>query len=69
MKYHILIVECEEGGYAAKCAEVPGAHSQGETLAELRENIKDAIRAILESNAEDAFDSEEPNRVEEITVS
>lgn len=30
--------------------EVPGAHSQGHTLREAKENLKDALQLILESN-------------------
>ncbi|MBI4179977.1 type II toxin-antitoxin system HicB family antitoxin [bacterium] len=36
--------------YAAFVPELPGAHSQGRTLAEARENIKEAIALVLESN-------------------
>ena len=36
--------------YAAFVPDLPGAHSQGRTLAEARENIKEAITLILECN-------------------
>jgi predicted RNase H-like HicB family nuclease len=39
----------EEGGYSGYCAELPGAISQGESLQELEDNMKDAIELILES--------------------
>jgi len=39
----------EDGGYSGQCLEIPGAISQGETLEELKENMKDAISLILES--------------------
>jgi predicted RNase H-like HicB family nuclease len=42
----------EEGGYAAFVEELPGAISQGETLEEARENLKEAIELILEVNRE-----------------
>lgn len=32
--------------------ELPGANTQGETLAEARENLKEAIQLILEANRE-----------------
>jgi len=38
----------EDGGYIASCPALPGCHSQGETLAEARRNIRDAIRLCLE---------------------
>ena len=39
----------EGGGYAAYVEEIPGANTQGETLEEARENLKDAIRELLEA--------------------
>ena len=45
----------EEGGYTAFVEELPGAISQGETLEEARENLKEAIELILEVNREDAL--------------
>ena len=44
--------EAEEGGYAAWVEELPGAISQGETIEEARENLKEAIQLILEVNRE-----------------
>lgn len=32
--------------------ELPGAHTQGQTLDEARENLKEAIALILEANRE-----------------
>jgi predicted RNase H-like HicB family nuclease len=42
--------EAEEGGYVAFVEELPGAISQGETLEEARENIREAIELILDVN-------------------
>ena len=39
---------------AGQCLELPGAISQGETLEELKENMKDAISLILKSIKEEA---------------
>jgi predicted RNase H-like HicB family nuclease len=47
--YIIRVTEEEEGGYSGQCAELPAAISQGETLEELRQNMKDAIQLVLES--------------------
>lgn len=38
----------EEGWYVGQLREVPGVFSQGETLAELEENIRDAYELVLE---------------------
>lgn len=45
--------EAEEGGYTAWVEELRGAISQGETLDEARENLKEAIELILECNREE----------------
>ena len=37
-------------GYIAFVEELPGANTQGETLDEARENLKDAIGLVLEAN-------------------
>ncbi len=37
-------------GYIAFVEELPGANTQGATLEEARENIKEAIEMVLESN-------------------
>jgi len=44
--------EAEDGGYLGYVAELPGANTQGETLAEVRENLSEAIQLILEANRE-----------------
>ncbi len=38
----------EDFGYVAYCPAIPGCHSQGQTLEEILENIKDAIRGCLD---------------------
>ena len=48
MKYTIILEKEEEGGYSAQCLELPGAISQGETKEEARNNIREAIEAVLE---------------------
>ena len=42
--------EAPEGGYTAFVEELPGAISQGETIEEARENLREAIQLILEAN-------------------
>jgi len=41
------IPRAEGGGYVAWVEELPGAITQGETLEETRENLRDAIREVL----------------------
>jgi predicted RNase H-like HicB family nuclease len=38
------------GGYVGSVEELPGANTQGETLEEARENLKEAAGLIIEAN-------------------
>jgi predicted RNase H-like HicB family nuclease len=62
--------EAPEGGYTAFVEELPGAISQGETLHEARENLKEAIQLILDVNRELALRDVDQDRLirEEIVV-
>jgi predicted RNase H-like HicB family nuclease len=40
----------EGGGYVAYAEELPGAISEGDTLEEARENLRDAVEELLEAN-------------------
>jgi len=40
----------EGGGYVAYVEELPGAITQGDTLEEARENLRDAVELLLEAN-------------------
>lgn len=42
----------EGGGFVAYTEELPGAITEGGTLAEARENLRDAIAVLLEANRE-----------------
>lgn len=46
------VPESEGGGYVAYTEELPGAISEGDTLEEARENLRDAIAMVLEANRE-----------------
>jgi predicted RNase H-like HicB family nuclease len=39
-------------GYIAFVEELPGANTQGATLEEVRENLKEAVQLVLEANRE-----------------
>jgi len=59
------------GGYMAYVEEVPGAITQGETLEETRENLKEALQLMLETNRELLGSPVPPRRIlrEKISVS
>src|SRR4030042_681728 len=46
--YTVIVHEAEEGGYWGEILELPGCVSQGETIDEFRQNIREALEAILE---------------------
>lgn len=46
--YAIVIHEDPEGGYWAEVPALPGSYSQGETIDELKENIREAISGVLD---------------------
>ena len=50
MKFTAVYLPCPEGGFAAFVEELPGANTQGETMEEARENLKEAVEMVLEAN-------------------
>ncbi|MBI3015808.1 MAG: type II toxin-antitoxin system HicB family antitoxin [Candidatus Tectomicrobia bacterium] len=53
MIYQVYIEKGEDSGYVAHCPAIPGCHSQGDTIEEAVENIRDAIRGCVEALGED----------------
>jgi predicted RNase H-like HicB family nuclease len=53
MEYTIIMHEAEEGGYWAEVPALPGCYSQGESIEETMENIREAIETHLEALKED----------------
>lgn len=49
MTFKAVIHEAEEGGYWAEVPALPGCASQGESLAEIEINLKEAIELWLEA--------------------
>jgi predicted RNase H-like HicB family nuclease len=52
MKLQAIIHDAEEGGFWAEVPALPGCVTQGETLAEVRKNLKEAIELWLEAGQE-----------------
>jgi len=49
MEFKVVIREDKEDrGYNVSCPALPGCHSQGETIEEALENIKEAIQGCIE---------------------
>lgn len=51
MQLTAVYVEVPEG-YVAFVEELPGANTQGATLEEARENLREAVELVLEANRE-----------------
>jgi predicted RNase H-like HicB family nuclease len=47
MKIHAIVHTAEEGGYWAEVPSIPGCATQGETMDELRSNLREAIEGCL----------------------
>ena len=46
-KFHVTLLEHAEG-VSVSCPELPGCHSQGASVDEALENLRDAIKGYLE---------------------
>lgn len=53
MEYTIIIYKNPNGWYTGQCEQVPEAISQGETLEELKENMADAIKMVIDYKKEE----------------
>ena len=51
MQFTAVYIPVSEG-YIAFVEELPGANTQGDTLDEVRENLKEAVQLVLEANRE-----------------
>ena len=58
LNYKVVIHQESEGGFWAEVPALPGCVSQGETLTELKGNIREAIEGYLEVLRQDGRQSE-----------
>ena len=54
VEYTVSVEKGKGGWYCGQCVEIPGALSQGKTLNELMDNMKDAIEMMIEWQKEKA---------------
>jgi len=47
MKVRVIVHKAEEGGFWAEVPSLPGCATQGETIEELNENLRDAIEGYV----------------------
>lgn len=50
MRLKVVFEPSDEGGYTVYAASLPGCISEGDTLEQARENIREAIELYLESD-------------------
>lgn len=60
MKFKVVIHKADEGGFWAEVPGFPGCVSEGESLEEVRANIRDAFTGVLEVMQDRPI--EEPSR-------
>lgn len=71
MKFKVVIHKAEEGGFWAEVPGFPGCVSEGETLEEVRANIREALAGVLEVMQEQPIEEptrEEADRIEALEV-
>ena len=51
-KKYTAVIKKDKGWYVGYVEELPGANTQGKTLKEVRENLREAIELILQANRE-----------------
>jgi predicted RNase H-like HicB family nuclease len=64
MQLTAVYVSVPEGGFVAFVEELPGANTQGATLEEARDNLREAVALVIQANRELA---EESLRGQEVT--
>ena len=56
MEYSVIVHKAEEGGYWVEVPALPGCYSQGESVEETLENVKEAIALYLQTLREEGQD-------------
>jgi predicted RNase H-like HicB family nuclease len=56
----------DDGWLVGRLVEVPGVFSQGETLEELKENIKDAYQLMIQGESQDIIPAAKNRTVVEL---
>lgn len=49
MQFTVLIEQDENGIYVAKVPDIPGCYTQGKTVAEVIERVREAIQVCIEA--------------------
>lgn len=65
-QYPIILIRAEEGGYTVLVPDLPGCVTQGETVEEAFEMVKDAMAGWIEVTFEDKEEAPRPSTLENI---
>src|SRR3989338_1082437 len=57
MEFNVIIEKDDEGWYVASVPQIQGCYTQGKTIQEVLERIKEAIEVCLKANFNGFFDS------------
>ncbi len=52
-EFNVIIEKDEDGWYVASVPEISGCHTQGKTIQQVLERIKEAIEVCLKADGED----------------
>ena len=67
-KYAVVIHQDPEGGFWAEVPALPGCYSQGETMDEVMENVREAITGVLEVMKEQGRQPEPSIQILDVAV-
>ena len=67
-KFYSIIHEEPEGRYSAEVPALPGCYTDGDTLEEVRANLREAIQLYLEVSEEDYANLPAGSQMLEVSV-
>ena len=67
-RYAVIIHKDPDGGFWGEVPALPGCYSQGETVEELKENIREAIVGVLEVLSEEGREPDSNIQILEVAV-
>ena len=67
-KYAVVIHEEADGGFWAEVPALPGCYSQGDSVAELMENVRETIAGVLEVMKEQGGPPESTIQILDVAV-
>lgn len=53
VEFNVIIEKDEEGWFVASVPEIPGCYTQGKTIQQVLERVKEAMAVCLEADGED----------------